>query len=108
LFAEFEHATIVERVTSGIERRAKEGKWATGRLPFGYLWVPETQFGLLCSALTGSRDGHLVSVLAVATPARIGRVALPVGGCERGRDPCLAARVDRASPAGWTAELPAG
>jgi len=37
VFAEFEHATIVDRVTAGIERRAREGKWATGRLPFGYL-----------------------------------------------------------------------
>jgi site-specific DNA recombinase len=36
VFAEFEHATIVDRVTAGIERRAKEGKWATGKLPFGY------------------------------------------------------------------------
>jgi DNA invertase Pin-like site-specific DNA recombinase len=34
VFAEFEHATIVDRVSAGIERRAKEGKWATGRLPF--------------------------------------------------------------------------
>src|SRR5207245_11318682 len=36
VFAEFEHATIVDRVTAGIERRAREGRWATGRLPFGY------------------------------------------------------------------------
>jgi site-specific DNA recombinase len=36
VFAECEHATIVDRVTAGIERRAREGKWATGRLPFGY------------------------------------------------------------------------
>jgi site-specific DNA recombinase len=36
VFAEFEHATIVDRVTAGIERRARGGKWATGRLPFGY------------------------------------------------------------------------
>jgi site-specific DNA recombinase len=36
VFAEFEHATIVDRVTAGIERRAKEGRWPTGRLPFGY------------------------------------------------------------------------
>jgi site-specific DNA recombinase len=36
VFAEFEQATIVDRVTAGIERRAREGKWATGRLPFGY------------------------------------------------------------------------
>ena len=36
VFAEFEHATIVDRVTAGIERRAKQGRWATGKLPFGY------------------------------------------------------------------------
>ena len=36
VFAEFEHATIVDRVTAGIERRAKEGRWSAGRLPFGY------------------------------------------------------------------------
>jgi site-specific DNA recombinase len=36
VFAEFEHATIVDRVTSGIERRAKEGRWPNGRIPFGY------------------------------------------------------------------------
>src|SRR6266508_2197437 len=36
VFAEFEHATIVDRVTAGLERRVREGRWATGRLPFGY------------------------------------------------------------------------
>jgi site-specific DNA recombinase len=36
VFAEFEHATIVDRVTSGIERRAREGRWPNGRIPFGY------------------------------------------------------------------------
>ena len=36
VFAECEHATIVDRVTAGLERRAKQGRWATGRLPFGY------------------------------------------------------------------------
>jgi DNA invertase Pin-like site-specific DNA recombinase len=36
MLAVFEHATIVDRVTAGIERRAKEGRWPTGRLPFGY------------------------------------------------------------------------
>jgi site-specific DNA recombinase len=37
VFAEFEHATIVDRVTSGIERRAREGRWPNGRIPFGYV-----------------------------------------------------------------------
>jgi site-specific DNA recombinase len=36
VFAEFEHATIVDRITAGIERRAKEGRWPNGRVPFGY------------------------------------------------------------------------
>lgn len=30
---EFEHATIIDRVTSGIERRAREGRWPNGRIP---------------------------------------------------------------------------
>ncbi len=36
VFAEFEHATIVDRITAGIERRAKESRWASGRVAFGY------------------------------------------------------------------------
>jgi site-specific DNA recombinase len=36
VFAEFEHATIVDRITAGIERRAKEGRWYSGLPPFGY------------------------------------------------------------------------
>jgi len=41
VFAEFEHATIVDRVSAGIERRAKEGRWFAGRPPFGYLFSDE-------------------------------------------------------------------
>jgi site-specific DNA recombinase len=37
VFAEFEHATIVDRISAGIERRAKEGRWYSGRPPFGYI-----------------------------------------------------------------------
>jgi site-specific DNA recombinase len=36
VFAEFEHATIVDRVTTGLERRVREGKWMSGRTPYGY------------------------------------------------------------------------
>jgi site-specific DNA recombinase len=36
VFAEFEHATIVDRVTAGLERRVREGRWMSGRTPFGY------------------------------------------------------------------------
>jgi site-specific DNA recombinase len=38
VFAEFEHATIVDRISAGIERRAKQGRWFGGRPPFGYLF----------------------------------------------------------------------
>ncbi len=36
VFAEFEHATIVDRISAGIERRARESRWFGGRPPFGY------------------------------------------------------------------------
>ena len=38
VFAEFGHATIVDRVSAGIERRAKENRWYAGRPPFGYVF----------------------------------------------------------------------
>jgi site-specific DNA recombinase len=37
VFAEFEHATIVDRVTAGLERRVREGRWMSGRTPYGYV-----------------------------------------------------------------------
>jgi site-specific DNA recombinase len=43
VFAEFEHATIVDRVTAGLERRVREGKWMSGRLPYGYVRDRETR-----------------------------------------------------------------
>jgi site-specific DNA recombinase len=43
VFAEFEHATIVDRVTAGLERRVREGKWMSGRTPYGYSRDPETK-----------------------------------------------------------------
>lgn len=36
VFAEFERATIVERVIAGMERKAARGEWTAGQLPFGY------------------------------------------------------------------------
>jgi site-specific DNA recombinase len=43
VFAEFEHATIVDRVTAGLERRVREGKWMSGRTPYGYRRHKETK-----------------------------------------------------------------
>ena len=36
VFAEFEHATIVERTRVGMEKKAKNGEWCGGGVPFGY------------------------------------------------------------------------
>ncbi len=36
VFAEFERATIVERVIAGMERKAARGEWTGGSVPFGY------------------------------------------------------------------------
>ena len=41
VFAEFEHATIVERTKVGMEKKAKGGAWVGGVVPFGYLLDPE-------------------------------------------------------------------
>jgi len=37
VFAEFERATIVERISAGMERAASQGGWVVGRVPYGYL-----------------------------------------------------------------------
>jgi len=41
VFAEFEHATIVERTKAGLQRKAKSGKWVGGNVPYGYRLEPE-------------------------------------------------------------------
>jgi len=36
VFAEFEHATIVERTRVGMEKKAKGGNWVGGSVPYGF------------------------------------------------------------------------
>jgi DNA invertase Pin-like site-specific DNA recombinase len=36
VFAEFERATIIDRVIAGMERKAAQGNWCGGHEPFGY------------------------------------------------------------------------
>lgn len=36
VFAEFERATIIDRITAGMERKAARGEWQNGRRPHGY------------------------------------------------------------------------
>ena len=42
-FAEFERAMIVDRVRAGLERRARSGRWTSGRIPYGYRREKETK-----------------------------------------------------------------
>ncbi len=41
VFAEFEHATIVERTKVGMEKKAKGGRFVGGSVPYGYHLDPE-------------------------------------------------------------------
>src|SRR6266508_289466 len=43
VFAEFERATIVERITAGMERAASQGRWVIGKVPYGYLRDKQTK-----------------------------------------------------------------
>ena len=40
VFAEFERATIIDRVIAGMERKAARGEWCGGSRPYGYLVDP--------------------------------------------------------------------
>jgi len=42
-FAEFESARIGERIADGKRQRVSQGKWASGRVQYGYLWDPHKQ-----------------------------------------------------------------
>jgi site-specific DNA recombinase len=41
VFAEFEHATIVERTKVGMEKKAKSGKFVGGNVPYGFRLDPD-------------------------------------------------------------------
>ena len=42
VFAEFERATIIDRVINGMERKAARGEWTSGQRPYGYTTDPKT------------------------------------------------------------------
>ncbi len=87
VFAEFEHATIVDRVTAGIERRAREGRWPTGRLPFGYRRDEQKH------VVPDQRTAPVVKrIFDLYTGGRLGTAAIARG---------LAAEQAPAPPAGW-------
>ncbi len=44
VFAEFERATIIDRVIAGMERKAANGGWCGGALPYGYAFEKGSDF----------------------------------------------------------------
>ncbi len=44
VFAEFERATIIDRVIAGMERKAARGEWCGGGRPYGYVTDPATGY----------------------------------------------------------------
>lgn len=42
VFAEFERATLIDRVINGMERKAARGEWCGGIRPYGYIIDPQT------------------------------------------------------------------
>lgn len=50
VFAEFERATIIDRVVAGMERKAARGGWNGGERPFGYLIDREAGCLTVCEA----------------------------------------------------------
>jgi site-specific DNA recombinase len=56
VFAEFERATIIDRVIAGMERKAATGEWTVGTPPYGY----QVQDGAL---VVNEREAALVPVI---------------------------------------------
>lgn len=43
IFAEFERSLLIDRITSGFERKASRGEWLGGPSPYGYTLDPESK-----------------------------------------------------------------
>jgi site-specific DNA recombinase len=72
VFAEFEHATIVDRVTAGLERRVREGHWMGRRIPYGYTRDPDSKALLPCPV----RAPVLRHIFALYTQERQGTTSI--------------------------------
>ena len=79
-FAEFERSLIVERVTAGTERRAKSGRWTSGRIPYGYTRHPDTR-GLTPDPATASMVAEIFRLYA---EDRVGTLTIAKRLNERG------------------------
>jgi site-specific DNA recombinase len=68
VFAEFERETIIDRVTSGMSTKAAKGKWAGGKLPYGYGLDPETHK----LAPNAAEAIHIAEIFRLYTRERLG------------------------------------
>lgn len=68
----FEHATIVDRVTAGLERRVREGRWMGRRIPYGYTRDPDSKALLPCPV----RAPVLRHIFALYTQDRQGTTSI--------------------------------
>jgi site-specific DNA recombinase len=71
VFAEFEHATIVERTRAGMQRKARNGEWCGGGIPFGYQLVQGEGLKILEEEATVVR-----LIYDLYTGQRLGSVAI--------------------------------
>lgn len=58
VFAEFERATIIDRVVAGMERKAARGEWTSGSRPYGYTIDKPSGHLTVCAA-----EAPLVAVI---------------------------------------------
>jgi site-specific DNA recombinase len=99
VFAEFEHATIVDRVSAGIERRTKQGYWPNGRVPLGYRrdqdkqLVPDERTAATSSASSSYVSGRL-GAAAIAWRLASEHAHSPL----RGRPPAWCCGSSKTSP----------
>jgi site-specific DNA recombinase len=68
VFAEFERETIIDRVTSGMNVKASKGKWAGGKLPYGYDLDPDTHKLVINAA----EKPHVTEMFRLYTQDRLG------------------------------------
>jgi site-specific DNA recombinase len=87
VFAEFEHATIVDRISAGIERRATEGRWFGGRPPFGYtfsneqrLLIPDPVKAPVVQRIFTLYTRERLGTIAIAEQLRTDRAPAPSAG----------------------------
>lgn len=79
VFAEFERATIIERVIAGMQKKAAKGGWNGGKRPLGYDYDPNT--GAL---QVNEKEASLVrEIFDLYTKQQIGSIASPAPGRTR-------------------------